>query len=88
MTKTTTPVEPTPLASTTPAGRAGISLYRCQMLAYNLVAVAGRLLRGQPHDAPGEHLDDYLRLGWLRWDAEGARLRLTPEGAKVGSSAA
>lgn len=58
------------------------------MLAYNLVAVAGRLVRGQPHDAPGEHLDDYLRLGWLRWDAEGARLRLSPEGAKVCSSAA
>lgn len=85
---TTTPVEPTPLASATPAAHAGISLYRSQMLAYNLVAVASRLVRGQPHDAPGEHLDDYLRLGWLRWDAEGARLRLTPEGAKVCSSAA
>lgn len=88
MTKKTTPVKPVPLASAASAGRVGMSLYRCQMLAYNLGAVAGRLLRGQPHDAPGEHLDDYLRLGWLRWESEGSRLRLTTDGAKVCSIAA
>lgn len=65
-----------------------MSLYRCQMLAYNLGAAAARLARGHPHDVPGEHLDDYLRLGWLRWEAKGSRLRLTPDGAELCATAA
>lgn len=88
MTKKTTPAKPVPLASAASARRLGMSLYRCQMLAYNLGAAATRLSRGHPHDVPGEHLDDYLRLGWLHWEAERGRLRLTPDGAEVCSTAA
>ncbi len=83
--KTTGAVPP---ASAAVAGRLGMSLYRCQKLAYHLGAVAAGLARGEPHDVPDEHLDDYLRLGWLRWEAEGGRLRLTPDGAEVCSTQA
>lgn len=72
--------KPIPIATAVAAKRLGMSLYRCQLLAYNLVDAAARLRGGHPHDVPDEHLDDCLRLGWLRWESEGGRLRLTPDG--------
>lgn len=88
MSKKTTPVKPVPLASAASAKRLGMSLHRCQMLACNLGVAAVRLSRGRRHDVPGEHLDDYLRLGSLSWEAEGGRLLLTPDSAAVCSTAA
>lgn len=77
------PLSPEPAAS---AAARGISLYRSQMLAYNLPGAMAAILAARLGDVPGEHLDGYLRLRWLRWEC--GRLRLTPAGSRVCAAAA
>lgn len=78
--------KPVPLESARSARSLGISLYRCQMLAYNLNDAFVAISKGRPGEVPGEHLDDYLRLNWLRWEL--GRLRLTLAGATICTVAA
>ena len=70
---------PVSLESAAAAPAQGISLYRCQTLAYNLPGTMEAISRARPGDIPEELLDAYLRLGWLRW--ESGRLKLTAVGA-------
>lgn len=63
------------------ASRLGITAPRCEALAGQLVDAVGMLGRRKAAAIPEGHIEDYLRLGWMRW--QGGALALTVAGHAI-----
>lgn len=68
------------------ARRAGISEEQCQTLAHELSTAIDALHRRQASQIAPGHIDAYLALRWLQWDA--GALTITPAGLAVQEAAA
>ena len=66
------------------ARRSGFTAPRCDALRRELPAAVDSLFRCRAWEVPEGHLDDYVALGWMTWNA--GALDLTPAGRAMRDS--
>jgi hypothetical protein len=72
-----------PIETSVIARRAGLTPQRCQLLAQDLGSAAEALWRRKASEVPAGHLDAYVTLRWMRWQA--GALELTEAGQAIRS---